>query len=130
MPAVGQQVDPEWQAAEVGLGPGGDVLPGPVVAQAGEPLLRRILVAAAAVLVVGRDGGVVVPGHAGDARSGDQLHHLVGPGRVADEIPQVIYGLDAAPANVRPDRLHGGEVGVDVGQERVAHLRYPVPATA
>ena len=58
-----------------------------------------------------------------NARVLEQAHRLIGPRPISDEIPQVICTGHRGPSRyVRQHRLERGDVGMDVGYERVAHV--------
>ena len=101
VPAERAQVDSKWQRAEQRFRFGRHVRSGPRVAHVRQLFLPRILVAAAAVLVVGRDRRVVVAGDARDPRLAQPLDDLVRPRRVADEITEVIGRIDVSPRRCR-----------------------------
>jgi hypothetical protein len=84
--------------------------------------LPRILVAAAAVLVIGRDRRVVVAGDPLDPRPSQPLDDLVRPRCVADEVTEMIGRIDVSPTTYGgKHRFERGKVRVDVGDECVFH---------
>jgi len=52
----------------------------------------------------------------------EALEHLVGPGRVADEVAEGVALIYAGGGNVGEHRLEGGQVGVDIREEGYAHV--------
>src|SRR5689334_11078006 len=75
------------------------------------------------MLVVRGNARVIVPGHARYAEASQQGHGLVWPGSITHEVAEVVRCADALlPTDVGQDRLQGGQVGVDVGDESVSHV--------
>jgi hypothetical protein len=74
-----------------------------------------VLVGAAAVIVSGGYGGVVVRGDPGDRSLAKERYDLVGPGGVPHQIPQMVHPrYTLSPGQVLQDRLEGWEVGMYV----------------
>src|SRR5688572_11512637 len=63
---------------------------GPTVAEVAQLLLPWILIPAPAMLVIGSNGGVVVAGNSRYSGIPDELYRLIRPGRISDQIAQVI----------------------------------------
>ena len=85
-------------------------------------LLARCLALAAAVLVVRRDGRVVVAGNPADAPQNQALHHLVRMRGIPDEITKVKNRIRVSTAvDVGEHRVQRMQVRVNVGDEGVAH---------
>ena len=125
LPAERAQDDLERQSAEECARGVGDVRARPGVRLVREGFLGWILVLAAAVLVPGGDGGVVVAGHAGDAAAPDPLDGLVGPRGVAHEVAEMVGDQPRPCLDAGQHGLEGREVRVDVGDERVASHAAP-----
>jgi hypothetical protein len=74
------------------------------------------------VLVVGRHRAVVVAGDAVDAKALEQRGCLVWPRRVADQIAQVVGGVDPRTSgDVVEHGLQRGQIGADVGNQCNTH---------
>src|ERR1700693_4688667 len=79
---------------------------------------------AAAVLVIGGHRRVVVAANAGNRPLAEQRYYLIWPRGVAGEIAEMIDGVDVlARIDVGQDGAQCREVGVDIGDQRVAHQR-------
>jgi hypothetical protein len=76
-----------------------------------------VAVGAAAVVEVARNGVVVVAVDGGDAALFDQTADLVRVRAVADQIPAAANGVHVGPLDRLQNRLQGGHVGVDVGDD-------------
>jgi hypothetical protein len=75
------------------------------------------------MLVVVGDRRVVVVRDPRNAALPYERHRLVGPGGVADEIPEVVHRADLiAGVYVREHGFEGGQVGVDDRDQSVLHL--------
>src|SRR5688572_31284810 len=84
-------------------------------------LLLRILVPAPAVHIVGADRRVVVPRDSRNPGLFEQRYCLVRPWRIPDQVAEMIRGVDGTRGDVVEDRSERREVGVNVGDQRVAH---------
>src|SRR5688572_9228253 len=85
-------------------------------------LLSWILVLAAAMLVVGRDRGVVVARNPGDTGPDERLDDLVRPRRIPHEVAKVVRGVHVPTRrDVAQHCLERRQIGVNVGDEGVAH---------
>jgi hypothetical protein len=87
------------RVARVGLRPG--------EALVAERLLDRVGVGAAALVAVEACPVVVVAHDDRDPFHPEAFEHLVGPGRVADEIAEDVPGVDAGRVDVGEDRVEG-----------------------
>jgi hypothetical protein len=94
MAAPGAQVPPEGLLPKRPLDLRRDMLAGPAITYVGELLGAGAVGAATAVLVVVGDGRIVVASDPLDCPLPDQGHDLVGPGGVADEVPEMVDGTD------------------------------------
>src|SRR5438309_502662 len=74
------------------------------------------------MLVVGCDCRVVVPGDARNAVRSQQRDRFVRPGRITDQIAEMIDGVDAtAPIDVGKHRFQRGKIRVDVREQGKFH---------
>src|SRR5258706_7710678 len=78
----------------------------------------RSVGSASAVLVIGRDGRIVIARNAGNRPLAEQIHHLVRPGGVAGEITEMVDRVHVRPlANVGEGGLQRGKICVNVGDQ-------------
>ncbi len=119
------QVDPERESGENLARRLAHARLRPLEGDAAQVLLLRILVPAAAVIAVPRHRRVVVAGHAGHRPAVQKLDDFVRPGSVAHEVAEVVDAVGPLRLDLGPRRLQGGQVPVDVAQERDPHLSLP-----
>src|SRR5450830_1469351 len=85
-------------------------------------LLMGVLGTAATVLVRRGDGRVVVPRDAGDSGALEHRDDFIRPGRVADQIAQVVDpGELSFRLRVAQYGVERRAIRMDVGEEEVAH---------
>ena len=73
------------------------------------------------MLVIRGDGRIVVPGDAGDMSVPDQRNDFIRPGGIPDQVSEVIGGIQPAGFHVREHRFQGGQIGMNIGDQREAH---------
>jgi hypothetical protein len=110
-----------WERPEPGLVGVAGVGLGPRERLIAQRLFDRVAVGAAALPHFEPGAFVVVAHDAGDALGLEALEHLVGPRCIANEIAQCVALFNADGSDVVQDRLEGGQVRVDIGEERDAH---------
>src|SRR5882672_6330342 len=73
---------------------------------------------ASAVLVIARDGRIVIARNTGNRSLAESIHHLVRPGGVTGEITEMVDRVHVRPlVNVGEDGLQRGKIRVNVGDQ-------------